>query len=314
MCVGLGEILFDVIDGIPHLGGAPANSAYMCSKLDFNSCTVSAVGDDDLGKLAIDTLEKAGLNTAYISKDSRPTGTVTVKIDEQGIPSYVFSSDCAFDHIPFNEDLRKLASSCAIVCFGSLAQRHAQSHASIMNFVKTASDAGALCVFDVNLRQSFFNDEIVKGSLCQSAVLKCNDEELPVLARLLNAPQKPEDFFGFIRDNYGCQLLVETRGARGSAIYSENGVSELGGMKVKIADTVGAGDAFTAVLTCSLVKGLPLKLSHALASKAAASVCSQHGAMVALPDEVTSALISQQAVLPRQKRLCAPAPRCRLMK
>ncbi|MDD6318661.1 MAG: carbohydrate kinase [Succinatimonas hippei] len=302
LCVGLGEILFDVIDGKPHLGGAPANFAYMCSKLGFSSCPVSSVGHDELGELAITTLDKAGLNTAYISRDSHPTGTVEVKIDEHGIPSYVFSSDCAFDHILFNGDLRNLASLCSIVCFGSLAQRHPQSRDSIMDFVKTASDAGALCVFDVNLRQNFFNEEIIRGSLCQSTVLKCNDEELPVLSRVLGAPREPDGFFSFIRDSYGCQMLVETRGADGSVIYSENGVSELEGIKVKIADTVGAGDAFTAVLTCSLVKGLPLELSHALASKAAAAVCSQHGAMVALPDEVTSALISRQAVLPRQKR------------
>ncbi len=291
-CAGVGEILFDVIGGVPRLGGAPGNFAFMCSQLGFRSCPVAAVGRDSLGDRAVSELARAGLDTSFIERSERPTGTVEVKVDAKGIPSYEFMADCAYDHLEWNADLKSLAGSCAIACFGTLCQRAAKAGETVRRFMREARDAGAITVFDVNLRQSFYSAQVVRGSLMLARIVKCNDEELPVLASLIRAKDDPKSFYKQIADECGCGTLVLTRGARGSAVYSNDGISELPGHKVKVADTVGAGDAFTAVLCCAILKGIPLEKAHRLAARAAAAVCSQSGAMVPLPEDVRGAFKS----------------------
>lgn len=302
VCAGVGEILFDVIGGVARLGGAPGNFAYMCSQLGFRSCPVAAVGRDALGDRAISELKSAGLDTSCIERSDRPTGTVEVKVDAQGIPTYDFSSDCAYDHLEWNGALGALARKCSIACFGSLCQRSRTAGGAVRRFAKAAKEAGAITVFDVNLRQRFYSKEVIESSLALARIVKCNDEELPVIADLAGTGKDPEGFFKWIEDRYGCRMLVLTRGSHGSAVYSKDGVSDLPGQEVKVADTVGAGDAFTAVLCCAISKGLPIGKAHRLAAKAAAAVCSQSGAMVPLPDEVRSELVSRTAALPRQSR------------
>ena len=302
VCAGVGEILFDVIGGVARLGGAPGNFAYMCSQLGFRSCPVAAVGRDALGDRAVSELKSAGLDTSYIERSDRPTGTVEVKVDARGVPAYEFSSDCAYDHLEWNGALEELSRKCSIACFGSLCQRSPGAGEAVRRFAGSAREAGAITVFDVNLRQRFYSREVIESSLALARIVKCNDEELPVIAELAGASADPGEFFKWIEGRHGCRMLVLTRGSHGSAVYSADGVSDLPGQEVRVADTVGAGDAFTAVLCCAIAKGLPIGRAHRLAAKAAAAVCSQSGAMVPLPAEVRAELVSRPAALQRRSR------------
>ncbi|MGN0908376.1 MAG: carbohydrate kinase [Succinivibrio sp.] len=290
LCAGVGEILFDVIGGVPRLGGAPGNFAYMCSQLGFRSCPVAAVGRDALGDRAVSELKAAGLDTSFIERSARPTGTVEVRVDARGVPSYEFLKDCAYDHLEWNEKLASLARGCAIACFGTLCQRAQGAGETVRRFAREAKGAGAITVYDVNLRQSFYSAQVIRESQKLARIVKCNDEELPVLASLMGAKDDPRSYFEWLAGECGCAMLVLTRGAHGSAVYSKEETSELPGKAVRVADTVGAGDAFTAVLCCSLFKGMSLEEAHRLAASAASAVCSQSGAMVPLPKEVKAAL------------------------
>lgn len=287
LAVGLGEVLFDVMGGEAHLGGAPANFVWHCHELGLEAAAVSAVGQDGLGMKALALLREASLARG-VETVSHPTGRVDVTLDARGNASYVFLQDTAYDHVPMSPRQLELAKSCDIVCFGTLAQRGAAGRLAVERFLEAVSPA-CLRIFDVNLRQNFFSAEVIEASLSRCDLLKLNEDELKVLPNLLRLPPDPEALFLELRTRFGIRGLALTLGADGSRVFWNDEVSFLESPRVEVADTVGAGDSFTAALASSLMSGMDLARSHRRAVAVASYVCTQRGAMVHLPASVTNA-------------------------
>lgn len=289
--VGMGEALWDILPEGKKLGGAPANFAYHVSQFGLKSCVVSAVGDDALGNLIIENFKEKGLKH-IISQVPYPTGTVLVEIDQTGIPQYEIKENVAWDNIPFTDELEALAKQTSAVCFGSLAQRNVVSRETINRFIDAMPKAeNDLIIFDVNLRQSFYNKEILDQSMKRCNVLKINDEELVVISRILGYPGTDlQSKCWILLGRYNLKMLILTCGVNGSYVFTPGGMSFYATPQVKVADTVGAGDSFTAAFTSCILKGMPIAEAHHKAVDVSAFVCTQNGAMPTLPNELTGAL------------------------
>ena len=293
--IGLGEALFDCLPTGRKLGGAPANFAYHVSQFGFDSCAISAIGDDELGQEIIDTFDKVGLHYC-LPKVDFPTGTVQVTLNDKGIPQYEICLGVAWDNIPLTEELLSIAKEAKAVCFGSLAQRSATSRATI-NAMLEAMPADTLKVFDINLRQQWYNREIIENSLHHCNILKINDEELDIVApMLLSVKTDPSALIAQDKEKtlrvcralielYELRLLILTCGTNGSYVITKDAYSFVETPKVEVADTVGAGDSFTGAFIAKLLAGATIQEAHEMAVKVSAYVCTQSGAMPVLPKE-----------------------------
>lgn len=285
--VGMGEALWDVLPEGKKIGGAPANFAYHVGQFGLDSCVVSAVGDDALGNEILENFNSKGLKR-LIEKVPYPTGTVQVEIDPAGIPQYDIKENVAWDNIPFTPELEKLAKRTRAVCFGSLAQRNVVSRDTIARFLDAMpKDEDNLVVFDVNLRQGFYTKEILCESMQRCNILKINDEELVTVSRLFGYPGIDlQDKCWILLGKYNLKMLILTCGVNGSYVFTPGSVSFLPTPQVEVADTVGAGDSFTAAFIASILKGLPVTEAHRRAVDTSAFVCTQKGAMPVLPDRL----------------------------
>lgn len=286
--IGIGEALFDVLPEGKKLGGAPANFAYHVSQFGLESCAVSAMGDDELGKELEKELNDHHLNY-QIDKLAYPTGTVQVSLDANGIPCYDIKEGAAWDNIPYTSALEKLAKNCTAACFGSLAQRNEVSRNTIYRFLDNMpKEEGILKIFDINLRQGFYNKEIITESIKRCNILKINDEELITVSRIFGYPGIDlENKCWLLLGKYNLKMLILTCGVNGSYVFTPGEVSFIETPKVEVADTVGAGDSFTGAFVASILKGKSVKEAHELAVKVSAFVCTQNGAMPILPKEFT---------------------------
>ena len=287
--VGMGEALWDVLPEGKKIGGAPANFAYHVSQFGFPSCVVSAIGDDALGKEIIENFTSKGLDQ-LIAEVPYPTGTVQVEIDQTGIPLYDIKENVAWDNIPYTEHLDALAKRTKAVCFGSLAQRNVVSRETINHFLDTMpKDDDSLVVFDVNLRQGFYNKEILCKSMQNCNILKINEEELITVSRMFGYPGIDlQDKCWILLGKYNLKMLILTCGINGSYVFTPGNVSFQPTPKVEVTDTVGAGDSFTAAFIASILKGKSVTEAHTIAVKTSAYVCTQKGAMPILPPEYTA--------------------------
>lgn len=286
--VGMGEALWDVLPEGKKIGGAPANFAYHVSQFGLPSCVVSAVGDDALGDEILDNFTSKGLKQ-LIEKVPYPTGTVQVEIDQAGVPQYEIKENVAWDNIPWTPALEELASHTKAVCFGSLAQRNVVSRETINRFLDAMPKSDdSLVVFDVNLRQGFYNKEILCNSMEHCNILKINDEELVTVSRMFGYPGIDlQDKCWILLGKYNLKMLILTCGINGSYVFTPGNVSFLPTPKVEVADTVGAGDSFTAAFISCILKGMPVAVAHHRAVDTSAFVCTQNGAMPVLPKEFT---------------------------
>lgn len=285
--VGLGEALWDCLPEGRKLGGAPANFAYHTSQFGNEAYAVSAVGNDALGDETVQAFEEKGLHYALPRVDF-PTGTVQVTLDGDGIPSYDIKEGAAWDNIPFTPELEALARRCRAVCFGSLAQRNEVSRQTIYRFLDTAPK-DCLRIFDINLRQNFYSKDVLCESLRRCNVLKINDEELVIIGRMFGYPGLDfENKCWLILGKYNLDMLILTCGVNGSYVFSKGAMSYLETPRVQVADTVGAGDSFTGSFVASILSGLPIHEAHKRAVNVSAYVCTQQGAMPALPEELTN--------------------------
>ena len=285
--VGLGEILWDMLPAGKQLGGAPANFAYHAQALGAEGVVVSCIGDDDLGREILSQLDGLGLDCQYIAVDkANRTGTVTVKLDANGVPDFTIHENVAWDFIPLSAPLLELAARADAVCFGSLCQRSDVSRDTVRRFLKETKP-DCLLIFDINIRQSYYSKDIIGAMLDTSNVLKLNDDELPLVGELLDIKGSESEILAELAARYELRLIVLTKGADGSRLYGPDGDSESKGVPPeKIADTVGAGDAFTAAVAVGLLNGNGLEQINAHANRVASFVCSQHGATPKLPDDL----------------------------
>lgn len=274
--VGIGELLWDLLPTGKTAGGAPINFVYHASRLGAEGYAVSAIGDDDNGKEIIGELDKYHIQH-LIEKVPYPTGTVQVAIDEDGIPQYKITERVAWDHMSPTSDAVDLAERADAICFGALAQRSQQSRETIQAILSFAPDT-AYRLFDINLRQHYYNKVLIEESLYLANVLKMNDDEMARLKELFGLTGSEEEAANWFMANYNLRMVVLTAGAAYSTVYTTDQVSTLPTPEVKVADTVGAGDAFSAALIMALLKGESLEEAHRQAVKIAAFVCSNKGA------------------------------------
>jgi fructokinase len=276
--VGLGEVLWDVFPERKILGGAPANFAYYASQLGFNGCIVSAVGKDLLGKEILNALAEKELGSLIETLDY-PTGEVLVVLNAGGIPQYEICENSAWDNIPFTKRTEELARNCSAVCFGTLAQRNETSRTTIYRFLEFIPK-NAYKIFDINLRQHFYSKEIICQSLQHCNILKMNEEEVAKIACLFGfSGMTEQEICLHLLKTYNLKIVVETKGATGSYVFTTDETSYLASPKVFVADTVGAGDSWTGAFVAALLNGETIQNAHELAVKVAAKVCERHGAM-----------------------------------
>ena len=285
--VGLGELLWDMFPQGKQLGGAPANFAYMTALLGDRGIVASRVGKDRLGQEAIWQLKSSGLDTSHVQTDgAHETGTVLVKVDLKGQAEYKFCEDVAWDHLEWTTDWQELAIVTDAVCFGSLAQRSETSRLTIRKFLQSVR-ADAARIFDVNLRQGFYSAEVLRVALLHANIMKVNDEELPQIVEMFGEKIEDEKKVAcWLAKEFGLKLVCVTRGPRGSLLVCGDSVDEHRGFTVKVADTVGAGDAFTAALVHHWLRKTPLQEMNRAANRLGAWVASQEGAMPAADEAV----------------------------
>ena len=259
----MGEALWDVLPEGKKLGGAPANFAYHISQFGLNSRVVSAVGDDKLGTEILENFREKKL-FGIVETVPYPTGTVQVELDAEGVP----------------------ARHTRAVCFGSLAQRSVVSRETINRFLEAMPEGDEILkIFDINLRQGFYTKEILCHSFSKCNILKINDEELVTVSRMFGYPGIDlQDKCWILLAKYNLKMLILTCGVNGSYVFTPGSVSFVETPKVVVADTVGAGDSFTATFVASILKGKSVREAHELAVKVSAYVCTQNGAMPVLPD------------------------------
>ena len=289
--VGMGEALWDVLPEGKKIGGAPANFAYHVSQFGLNSRVVSAVGDDKLGMEILDNFREKKLN-AMVEIVPYPTGTVQVELDAEGVPCYDIKEGVAWDNIPYTPALEDLAKHTKAVCFGSLAQRSVVSRDTINRFIDAMPAEDTLKIFDINLRQGFYTKEILCNSFSKCNILKINDEELVTVSRMFGYPGIDlQDKCWILLAKYNLKMLILTCGVNGSYVVTPGSVSFAETPRVEVADTVGAGDSFTAAFVSSILSGLSIGEAHKLAVETSAYVCTQNGAMPVLPQSLKDRVI-----------------------
>lgn len=283
--VGLGEILWDVFPDGSVLGGAPGNFAMHVNSLGVEGIVVSSIGQDESGESVKNIFKKRGLKS-YLVEVPYNTGTVIVSLDINGKATYDFTKNSAWDFLSITSEMEILAKECEAVCFGSLCQRSKISRDSIYKFLKlTKKDC--IRIFDINIRENFYSKEIFDKSLEYANILKLNDEEILILIDMYNLPRDEESCLKSIKEMFKLDMVILTKGAEGSRLYrSKNEDSIIVPENVKIIDTVGAGDSFTAAVAVGLLNGDSLEDINIKANKVATFVCTQKGGTPKLSSKV----------------------------
>jgi fructokinase len=293
LILGIGELLWDLLPDGPRLGGAPANFTVMAGRLGNHAAILSRIGRDDLGRQAVHLLDPLPADTSFLQIDPvHETGKVTVRFAE-GQPEYVIHQPAAWDSLELSDEWVQLAERADAICFGSLAQRSLESRRTIQTLAAQAS-ATCIRIFDVNLRPPFFSSEVIQESLELASVVKMNDAEMPQVAGVLGLPAEDAGTPDGLRlaaerllvEFPTLQMVAITRGSCGSLLVTRDQWHVHPGTKVKVVDTIGAGDAFTAAMAHYLLRGADLSTLSEAGNRWGAWIASQSGAMPPLPEGV----------------------------
>lgn len=293
LILGIGELLWDVLPDRTRLGGAPANFSVMAGRLGDHAAILSRIGRDDSGREAVAQREAFPVDTSFLQVDARhETGRVTVRF-EAGHPAYTIHQPSAWDFLELTDEWVQLAERADALCFGSPAQRSPQARRTIQELVAQTQERCAR-VFDVNLRPPYYASEIIQDSIELATVLRTNDVELPQVLALLNLPSAPEDApnplhadaMRLLHEFPALKLIAVIRGAHGSLLVTREDWHEHPGVPSRVADTVGAGDAFTAAIVHYLPGGADLCTLNEAGNRWGAWIACQVGAMPLLPDDV----------------------------
>lgn len=279
--ISVGEVLWDIFPDGKKLGGAPANFAYIAASLGLESSIISAIGNDALGENAIKLLRKKGVNTIF-TRTPYPTGTVNVSINNYGIPTYDIKENVAWDHILYLNEAKDVVMQAQCISFGTLAQRSPISHLTIKKILEN-TPMDAYKVFDINLRQNYYTPGLLAESFSLCNILKINDDELDIISNFFNINGSNEEKCRKLLALYGWKILILTCGEKGSYVFTPNKTLFKETPKVKVLDTVGAGDAFCAAFCSAILKGYFMEEAHNIAVEVAAYVCTQSGAMPMWP-------------------------------
>jgi fructokinase len=302
LVVGLGESLFDCFpDGREAIGGAPLNVAVHAQQLlagvGGGAALATRVGADARGDRLLDEAGARGLDVSAVQRDpQRPTGRVLVSVDPHGDPSYDIAGDAAWDRLVWTDALGALAARASAVAFGTLARRGPTADATIGRFLAAASSAVRL--FDVNLRQAHWTPAVIVAGLRSATVLKVSEGEVGVVWSAAREAGHVGDASAGdadtrcirLREAFALQLVVLTRGARGTVLYAAaEGRLEEPPTRLDSApgaDSVGAGDACSAAVLAGLLTGQPLCTTLRWANAVGAYVAASAGATPRLPSEL----------------------------
>ncbi len=285
--IGIGEVLWDLLLTGIQLGGAPANFGYHAHALGAQAQVITRVGSDDYGREIIRRFQEMGLPESTVQVDAAaPTGTAKVELSGNGLAHFTVQENVAWDFIAADNDALSAARVADSICFGSLAQRSEPSRHAIQQVI-AAAPASALLVFDINLRQRFYTRALIEKSLHLANVLKLNDDELPTVAGMFSLTGSTEHQIDRLAQTFKLGLVALTRGPKGSLLYQtkEGRWSDCPSRPVKVVDTVGAGDSFTAAMVLGLLNKMDLDEINGIANEVARYVCSQAGATPAMPVE-----------------------------
>jgi len=279
-----GEILYDLFPAYERLGGAPFNFAYHLHAFGFDSRLLSRVGEDERGRSIAAFLQK-NIGTHLLQRDPRyPTGMVQVEVDEKGVPDFTIVAGTAYDHIEVDERvLQVLDARPVLIYFGTLAQRHPDSRSALERIA--VRSASARLLYDMNLRKNSFSREVIERSLAACHIVKLNDAELQTCRRLLGGDGKDDLFVEELMERYRLEWVCLTRGAAGSALYHGDECFRIAAAPVPaMMDTVGAGDAYTAILAMGFLMNWAPETILERAAEFAGAVCGLPGA---IPEEVS---------------------------
>ena len=273
--VGIGELLWDVFPDGKKAGGAPINFVYHATQLGAKGYAVSAVGNDDLGREILSCLKQSGIN-GIIEHVDYPTGKVLVTL-QNGIPEYEIVQNAAWDHLPCSAKAVQILQQADAVCFGTLALRNSDSREHILQMLSCVPDT-AVKLYDINLRQHYYSSELIETLLKRANVFKINIDEMAVIRPLFNLNGTDEEVCRALMRRYNLKYVIFTAGAKFSTVYAPDETSYFETPAVKVADTVGAGDSFSAAFVYSLLTGKSLQQAHQTAIKVSAFVCTREGA------------------------------------
>jgi fructokinase len=281
--IGMGEVLWDMLPTGKVLGGAPVNFAYHAAQLGAMGVAISAVGDDELGREIMNTVDEKGIKNC-IAVNNYPTSTVGVTLKE-GKPEYTIYENVAWDFLELLPEAIQILKETDAVCFGTLAQRSWVSHESIMLALKLVSDH-CLKVYDINLRQKYYSKALIHESLSLANIFKINDDEVEIFKELFGLEGTETEVCQKIKETYSLNYLALTKGESGSYLFGKDEVSFLPTPVVTVEDTVGAGDSFTSAMVMGILNKRPLKEIHQKAVEISAFVCTQKGATPTIPSEL----------------------------
>lgn len=294
--VGLGELLWDCFPTYRRIGGAPANFAYHAAQFGHDALVVSAIGDDEDGRGLVKTLDDHHL-PHHLEVVPLPTGTVLIDDSKNNDPKYNINTDVAWSAIPFNKELEEIARNSRVVCYGTLAQYGSVSRDTICRFLNCVPD-DCYKIYDINLRDNLgfplYDLETIQSSILRCNIFKVNIDELDYLVKALPLDVAASDDVVIrsrcLMSRYpNIQYLIVTMGADGSWIFDPVESSHQDTPKVKLVDTVGAGDSFTGAFIGSLLNGKTMQEAHKIAVDTSAYVCTQPEGMpkmLSLCDEI----------------------------
>ena len=283
MIVSIGEILFDRFPDYRRIGGAPFNVAFHLQSLGFETRFVSRVGDDAAGAEIRSFLRSRGMDDSLVQNDpDRPTGEVTVRLDETGNADFHIHENVAYDHITSEAGVREAVGAARLIYYGSLAQRTQPGREAIQTLLADRSPE-ACCLYDVNLRPNCYNERVVRESMAHCDVLKISHDELPTVQQLLGHEGDLEAFIAHLMKRYHLHRMALTMGAEGSRLYTPDGCYAAAAVRnLEVVDTVGAGDAFTAILAAGYLADWPSAQILETATGLAGRICAMEGA---IPDD-----------------------------
>lgn len=288
----IGEILWDVFPDAERLGGAPFNLAAHARRLGHEVHFISAVGDDERGRAALDRMRELGLAARFVRVvPGQATGTVSVWVHPDGQPDFTIHRPAAYDFASLDDgELAELAAwRPHWLTFGTLHSMHPEARQLTRRLIEALSQARRL--YDVNLRRENYTAELLRELMAQATAVKLNDAEALEIQRLFGQPCRDlEEFAARFAGQFGWEIVAITRGAQGCALWRKGEWTEAPGYRVQVVDAVGAGDAFAAALLHGLDAGWPLAQVADFANRVGALIASRAGAVPDWTPEECAAL------------------------
>jgi fructokinase len=278
--VCFGEVLWDVYPDGKKLGGAPFNVAAHATQLGLKAQMISRIGKDELGEEIIKAIKEQGISPGYTVADKNyETGVVDVLLDQQGKPAYNIKQPAAWDFIVTNRDNITLVEEAEAFVFGSLACRSATSRKSLFELAKLSKRN----ICDLNIRLSYYNEDLITSLLQITNILKINDEEAHLLQSLYGISEG--NFYEALTEKFGLDIIIQTLGANGAEAFHNGKIVRCPGVKIEVVDTVGSGDSFLAAFIRQLLNGEDLESCLRFATATGALIATKRGAIPEISEQ-----------------------------